>query len=90
VLAALFLRSWEGVVSGDDREAKLRELAEKLEVNFDDYYVYTTKYKPKWVARFDDIKIEGRGDTIARAEDDLITKIEKYLDEGELAKPENE
>jgi hypothetical protein len=73
-------------MSGDDREDKLKELAEKLGVSFDDYYVYTTKDDPKWVARFDDIRIEGRGDTIARAEDDLIEKLEKYIDQSECTK----
>lgn len=72
-------------MSGVDRETRLKELAEQLGVDWLDYYVYAMGDGP-WVARFEVIKIKGEGESIAQAEYDLIEKLEKYIDEGGLAK----
>lgn len=69
-------------MSGDEREDRIRELGAQLGWDFNDYCVYTTRENPKWVVQFIDTKIRGQGDTIAQAEEDLINKLEKYIDEG--------
>lgn len=67
-------------MSGDDREDRLKELGEQLGWDFEDYSVYTSNELLRWRAAWE--RCVGEGETIARAEEDLISKLEKYIDEG--------
>lgn len=74
-------------MSGDEREIKLKELGEKLGYAWGDYSVFSGNEHFPWCAWFSDSTLIGEGGTIAQAENDLIEKLEKYIDSGGSFEP---